>query len=299
MKAFYHPREYSTEESNRLRDDIKDLFENIVTKGSLKEKVAVITAGAPGSGKTTLLEKTLADETKKKGQKIAYICPDSVCLKQQKRTYVADIEKGDKSKEVRKAAYDTWRPGSNGATHLILAHLIRDEYAFYFGSTSSGPATGSSFKFLKDQGYRIRLIHLSAPDDVRWKSIQERDKTFVQTTEQDVQEKGLLLPQRIQDTFLQYADEIEFYYRNGVEERAQPAATWIRNTEKSDKLGTLQIIDNEQYKKIKIIHNTAIEQLKKPDLSWEKTVEASSSIVRVQASDSKDEKKDEFVEKKE
>jgi hypothetical protein len=54
------------------------------------------------------------------------------------------------------------------------------------------------------------LIHVSAPDDVRWGSIQERDKTFVQTTEQDIKEKWLLLPQRINDTFLKYADRLSF-----------------------------------------------------------------------------------------
>ena len=64
------------------------------------------------------------------------------------------------------------------------------------------------FEFLKEQGYRIRIIHVSASDDVRWGSIQERDQSFVQTTEEDVRMKGLMVPQRITDTFLTHADEI-------------------------------------------------------------------------------------------
>lgn len=46
----------------------------------------------------------------------------------------------------------------------------------------------------------------------------------VQTTEQDVREKGLLLSQRINDTFLKYVDEIKFYYRDGVKQDAVLAA---------------------------------------------------------------------------
>ena len=52
---------------------------------------------------------------------------------------------------------------------------------------------------------------MRAPDDVRWACVKQRDKTFAQTTEQDVIEKGLLLPQRINDMFLAYADRIDFY----------------------------------------------------------------------------------------
>lgn len=182
-----------------------------------------------------------------------------------------------------KNAYNKWRPGSNAATHLILGNLIREKCAFYFGTTSSGPATANFFEFLKKQGYKIRLIHVSAPDYVRWDSIKERDKTFVQTTEQDIKEKGLLLPQRINDTYLKYPDEIEFYHRDGVHQDAIFAAKWRRNEEGSKKIGSLQIIDSDRYEKIKAIHNGAVEILKRPELRWESTVEQSSDILPKQS----------------
>lgn len=274
-KAFDYPVVYTTEESEKLQSDIDDLYQSIVATHPAKDNLAIITAGAPGAGKTIKLKQDL-EENKAQGKNYAYVCPDDVCLKGQTRTYVTDLTNTDESKEARQNAYNKWRPGSNAATHLILGNLIREKHSFYFGSTSSGPATGKFFEFLKTQGYTIRVIHVSAPDDVRWASIQERDKTFVQTTEQDVHEKGLLLPQRINDTFLKYADEIAFYYRDAVNQDAVLAARWVKN---EDVTGTLHIIQPEQYEKIKTVHNAAVNILKKPELLWESTVEAQSRIV--------------------
>ena len=276
-KAFDNKEAYTEEESQRLRHDINELFQKILSINPVKAKEAVITAGAPGSGKTVLMRQELA-KAHESGRNFAYLCPDDVCLQNQTRSFQADLLKGDGSREARLAAYNKWRPGSNAATHLILGNLIREQYAFYFGSTSSGPATGKSFEFFKKQRYQIRLIHVTAPDDVRWASIQERDTRFVQTTEDDVRQKGLLLPQRIHDTFLAYADRIDFYYRSGVSEDAQVAATWTRNADPSETLGTLQIVSRPHYEQIKAIHNAATEVLHRPDLRWEATVEKQSTI---------------------
>ncbi len=277
-KAFDNSENYTFEESEKLREDINELYQQIISANPAKENIAIMTAGAPGAGKTTKLRQDL-EINALQGKHYAYICPDDVCLKNQTRTYKAEIESSDSSKLVRQNAYNKWRPGSNAATHLILGNLIREKCAFYFGTTSSGPATGNFFEFLKAQGYLIRLIYVSAPDDVRWGSIQERDKTFVQTTEQDVIEKGLLLPQRINDTFLKHADEIEFYYRDGVKQDAIIAAKWLRNEKNQETLGTLQIIAPDQYERIKTIHNEAAKTLSRPDLFWESTVEKSSQIL--------------------
>ena len=276
-KAFDNKIEYTTDESARLRKDINALNQSILSQNPVNEKIAVMTAGAPGAGKTTLMKRDLADKAAE-GKVYAYICPDDVCLQTMSETYLAEIEKSDKSKDARQAAYNKWRPGSNASTHLILGDLIRQGYGFYFGTTSSGPATGKFFEFLKQQGYHIRLIYISAPDDVRWGSIQERDKTFVQTTEQDVREKGDLLPQRINDTFMKYADEIEFYYRVGVHEKATLTATWLRNPSSAPVLGALQVHNADNYVKIKAIHNAVAEKLKRPDLDWDKSVEKISTV---------------------
>lgn len=277
-KAFDNQEEYTSEELQRLRSDINELYQSILATQSAEKNVAIITAGAPGAGKTVKLKQDL-EILASKGRNYAYICPDDVCLRNQTSTYLADIANSEESMTAKQNAYNKWRPGSNAATHLILGNLIREKCAFYFGSTSSGPATGKFFEFLRTQGYKIRLIHVSAPDDVRWGSIQERDKTFVQTTEQDVKEKGLLLPQRINDTFLKYADEIEFYYRGGVTQDAVLAARWLRNDDVLECAGTLEILEPDQYKQIKSVHNAAIEILEKPELLWEEAVESKSTIL--------------------
>lgn len=272
--AFNNPP-YTQEESKKLQDDINALYQRILLENPVKEKIAIITAGAPGAGKTTKLRQYLADQALE-GKKYAYVCPDDVCLKNQTKTYLADIENGDQSAVARQNAYQKWRPGSNAATHAILGNLIREEYAFAFGTTSTSPFTGKSLEFYKNLGYNIKLIHVSAPDQVRWDSIKERDKTFIQTTEKDVKEKGQLLPQRINDTFLKYADEIEFYCRESVDQDAVLAARWIRKQDDQKPYGTLEIIAPSQYENIKTIHNKAVDALSRPDLRWENTVELSS-----------------------
>ena len=277
-KAFDHADVYTNEESENLRLDINEIYQNILAKKPAHGSLAIITAGAPGAGKTVKLKQDLA-ENAQKGRNYAYICPDDVCLKNQERTYLADIANSDDSKEARYAAYNKWRPGSNAATHLILGNLIREKTSFYFGSTSSGPATGKFFEFLKSQGYAIRVIHVTSSNDVRFASIQERDKTFVQVTENDVKEKGLLLPQRINDTFLKYADEIEFYFRAEVNQDAVFAAKWMRNEDVSEHTGTLHIFEPKHYEQIKSVHNAAVEILKKADLVWEESVESTSKIL--------------------
>lgn len=277
-KAFDNPSVYSDKEAINLRYDIQEIYDSILAEEPVKENIAIITAGAPGAGKTWKMRQIL-EENKAAGKVFAYIDPDDVCLRRQTKTYLSDISATNGSKEERQAAYNKWRPGSNAANHLILGNLIRSKYGFCFGTTSSGPATGSFFDFLKKQGYQIRLIHVTAPEETRWESIKERDKNFVQTTEQDTREKGYLLPQRINDTFLKHADRIEFYYRDEVKQNAQLAAVWVRNSEGSDKLGTLEVVTPALYRKIKVVHNAAVEVLKRPDLDWDTSVEGVSKIL--------------------
>ncbi len=255
---------YTEEEKERVKEDLREIFSRVIAVNPMHQKVAVITAGAPGAGKTTLLHTDL-EANKAKGLNFAYICPDDVALKSQTRTYLQD---GD---------YNKWRCASNAITHIVLANLIDQGMAFYFGTTASSKETWRFFKFLKDRGYEIRLIHITAPDSVRWGSIQERDKTFIQTTEEDVREKGGLLPQRIMDTFLTYADRIDFYYRGGVDQDAQLAAKWERA---AGDMGTLEVVDHFLYSQVKAVHNAAIIKLNRLELIWESTVRQKTILSR-------------------
>ena len=253
-KSFDNPTFYSEEELTALKDDIRDLYQEILSKSPIKEKIAILTAGAPGSGKTTLMKQWL----KREPRPFAYICPDDVALPNQKRTFAV-------SNLPAEEAYNKWRPGSNAVAHLILANLIRDQRAFYFGTTSTGAGTPKFFEFLKKQGYRIVLLHLTAPDEVRWEAV--RNHELLHTTREDVYEKGLLFPQRISDCYLKWADEIHFYYRDKFENDAVDTAFWSRECTE------LQIFNPEDYASIKSIHNTMCDQLNRKNLRWENTVE--------------------------
>lgn len=260
--AFDNKVPYTEEELEALCADINAIYQRILEGNPAKERLAVLTAGGPGSGKTIKMRQDL----KELGKHFGYTDPDDVCLKNMSRTYKTDIAAG----KDWKASYDKWRPGSNAANNLILGNLIRDGYNFYFGTTATSPHTWRFLDFLKKNGYQIRIIHVSAPDPVRWESLKERDKTFIQTTEADTIQKGLMFPERIADTYLKYAEQIDFCWRDGLHEDARLAATWTKES--------LTIHDQEAYEKIKALHNQMLEKLGKPDLAWEKTVENDTPI---------------------
>ena len=285
-KAFDHKESYTATEKTALLRDIENIYNKQTTRKELP--IAVISAGAPGAGKTRLMRQD-QEHLRSSGEiGYSYIDPDDVCLKEMEETYQVELreklaaiehmgftEEADRiaaEKAIRLELYNKWRPGSNAANHIILAHLIKHQFAFYFGTTATSPQTHLFFKFLKDHGYQIRLMHLSATDDVRWASVQERDKTFVQTTEADIREKGDLFPRRISDTYLKYADEIGFYHRAAVDQAAVLGATWVRIDQ--TKNGRLTILNQNAYEQIKTIHNLN----ESDEDSWENTVEGRSEL---------------------
>jgi predicted ABC-type ATPase len=256
--AFGRTVEYTPEEKRALHEDINEIYQECI-KGSVQGSQAIITAGAPGAGKTTKLKSELALDAAA-GRKFAYIDPDDVCLKQMRRTYLADIAAGMSMKD----AYNKWRPASNAANHLILANLIRLKYSFGFGTTASSPFTYKFFEFIQSKGYTFKLLHFSAPDDVRIESIHERDKEFIQTTDADIASKSPMFHARINDYF-KYASEIVFYYRSQASQEAQCAAIWTS----SDK--SIHVASQDLYMKVKALHDSKCQ-----DPTWEKALELAS-----------------------
>ncbi len=290
-KAFDNKTSYSPEKRAALERDIINIFDRQSYRAKLLH--AVISNGAPGCGKTVLMCADL-QKTKDSGELgFSYTDPDDVCLKGMTETYQAELQEALSSlnaqefesqaarmaaeKSVRVELYNRWRPGSNAANHIILAHLIMNQFAFYFGTTATGPQTHLFLKLLKDTGYHLRHLHLTASDEVRWGSVQERDKTFVQTTEVDIREKGKLFPQRIADTYMKYADVIEFYHRAKVDQTAVLGATWVRNGQTEN--GKLTIHNPEAYAQIKTVHDVACEALGRKDILWKDAVEKHSEFV--------------------
>ncbi len=266
---------YTPPEVTALQKDANEIFAKQITQGLTQGREVIITAGAPGAGKTTLLEQ-IKGERELKGDRLGYSDPDAVSLKQMTRTYQAQIQEADGSrsleeqKTIRETAYADWRPASNAVHHLMNAHFMGTGISFCYGTTATGDKTHYGLKALKDQGYKITLIHLTAPDDVRVASIQERDKEFIQTTPADIVEKAKLLPQRIADTYTAFADTIQFYHRDGVHTDAVLSAVWTRGEEGQPP--TISIQNQDAYDAVRTWHNSNLNG--RDELQWEKTVEA-------------------------
>ncbi|MBA3720804.1 MAG: hypothetical protein H0W88_00195 [Parachlamydiaceae bacterium] len=279
-KALDNKVPYTEAEKQKIKDDVAILYQKIISKKLPHEKIAMICAGSPGSGKTVVVNQIL-QEDEARGIIKGYICFDDVAIKALTQTYIQDIiydeeiqpplrttESEERLKEKRLKAYNTWRPASHYTTQIILANLIKHNYPFALGSTSSSPQTWIFFDFLKKRGYSIHLIHVAAPDWVRWESIKLRDTIFVQTTHKDIVQKGELVPQRINDTFLKYASRIDFYYHDQPTKNAVLGAVWTRNDENV----SLTIINTKAYEALKNDHDDWCKRLKRPDLMWDQSV---------------------------
>lgn len=260
--------EYTPAELDALKYDVLAIWNRIKSKELDETKEIILTAGAPGVGKTTVMRGMW-----EKQPGFAYICPDDVCLKEMQSTY-GDMVVKDGSYQGLKNAYNKWRAASNFAHHLITAQLVRENKNFFFGTTASSDKTCFFLEFLKKRGYTIRILHVSAPDQVRFDSIAKRDNVFVQTTDQDVLNKQLMVHERIQDTFLKYASRIDFYFRplteKGPDQEAILAAVWLKQDNGPAKL---DIIDAKAYEQMRKLHDSVCENMKKPELKWENTVD--------------------------
>lgn len=271
--AFDSEVSYTEKERALLQADIEEIYEKIEREQLSPRREAVMTAGAPGAGKTFLLRQHMLRNSKKRN--FAYIDPDDICLKSMKRTYLKDLkdtlisiqrqnffsEEEENLTELaaKQVLYNHWRPGSNAANHLILANLIRQGLPFYFGTTSTSPTVANLFKLLKEENYHIRLLHITASDDTRWQSILKENRTFLHTTAEDIRNKGKFFYQRLQ-TYFEWADTIEFYYRSESDQDAVLAAIWTKTD--------LTIINQTAYNAIQNIHNESCHQLQKEELLW-------------------------------
>lgn len=277
-KAFDHQKSYTQEEKEALKEDIAAIYAHFAQEVNV-EKIAVMTAGAPGAGKTVLMEKHLKQSLEANNH-FAYVDPDAVCLKFMDNTWGQEMQQPcdcsvEGMKRFRKHLYDKWRPGSNAACHTILGHLIKEGKGFYFGTTSSSPMTKHFLQFLKDQEYQIHMLCVFAPDEVRWDSIVERDKIFVQTTQEDVISKSPLVIERVKDTFLDYADQIDFYYRQEVDQDAVLVAKWFKESEKE----FLEVVNLQMYEELKTLYNQIGSQLNNP-ISFEEAVEKRAIMMK-------------------
>lgn len=269
---------YSNEELENLCTDINELYQNILaTKPPRKGGTAIISAGAPGSGKTTKLREELA--WNHKGDRYhAIICPEDICLPNMKRTYKKDLGENTSQAHLKKT-YDKWISGAHAAAHFILAFLIKNNYDFFYGTSLSYPMTANLLKFIKLNGYSIRIIYVVAPNQLCFDSIVERKKPPYDISLEEIKKKAAYCALKIVDTYFQYASEVDFCCRENARSKTIVGAVWKTKKDYDDNMNRLYIFNTFAYEKIKELHNSAISKYESVELMWENSIEIISTVV--------------------
>ncbi|MCH9626014.1 MAG: hypothetical protein S4CHLAM123_12030 [Chlamydiales bacterium] len=236
-----HLEDYSEEEIGLIEKDLKVV--RSVCFGEAQDagnRFYLATAGGPGARKTTILERFIS--THPEYQEGVYLDPDPRTLKFMVHTYyarslnplmIADTGVYD---EVIRNAYDKWRAGSN----YIVLNLLEEAFAagrsVVYGTTSTGAHIPHFFSRLKKEGYQIILLLCSCPDEVRYESVDYRNKVvrFYQSSPEDAVSKGVLFPQRM-GAYFDYGDQIYIYWSESLLDPERLAAIWQK--------GELEIID--------------------------------------------------------
>ncbi len=231
---------YSQEDLERIVDDFFDL-QDAHFANPKSERSYVVTAGAPGSGKTTYLEKLLASGSYRG---FVYIDPDRTCLLKMTRTYLADVESGQKSS---KEAYEYWRDASNFAANALLAIALQREYAIVHGSTSTSPHIKKVLDTVHSvYHYTTKMHHINCDEAVRIDSYNQRNaQGAYQCTIEDFRDKVGMFYQRLPDYL--HTAHIDFIYRD---ERAVKKVAEKREF-------CLRILDKNLCQKIQNAHDAA------------------------------------------
>ena len=223
---------YSEEEQNLLDADF-EYIRQLVFRGKRtpqdRKPIYLATAGGPGARKSTILESYIYN--KAEFANTVYVDPDQRALKFMGNTFYDQslnnfkISQSKDYPSAQKAAYDYWRAGSNYIANALLNEAVAGGYDIAHGTTLTGPHSGALLKKLKDAGYQIVLVLCGAEDELRMDSVRHRNEVqgFYQTDPEDVKEKALLFPQRLEDYFA-HADELWIHWSEQLNSPLEPSA---------------------------------------------------------------------------
>jgi predicted ABC-type ATPase len=219
-----------------------------------KNKIYLATAGAPCAGKSTVLEQMMHFDGRYR--KLVKVDPDRWAMLFMLYTYVnymmspRMIASAKNYQDAQIKAYDVCRPASNIISLEIMNDAIENGYSVAHGTTLTSPHIAGLLQSLKNQGYEVHLLVCMASDETRASAANHRctAQGYYQSTPEDVREKGILLPQRMQ-TYFEYADELGFFWRKGANENATLAAQ-IKGQK-------FEIVDHEAYQALVNYHDTS------------------------------------------
>lgn len=245
---------YSSEEMRQIQIDLKNIHE-MLTFGHKTHKQYIATAGGPGASKTTILETYLREDSENISH-FVYVDPDQRGLKYMINTYLSDlsnyhISQNPSLQVLLKGAYGKWRGASNFIANSILNDAFSKSLSIAHGSTSTAPTMDSFYRSLKDKDYEITLLLCVSPDSNRIKAAKHRADTqsFVQSTEEDVIQKGKLFFERF-PVYFKWADKIEFFWVDNFTTAPKKAAIYRRGK-------GLRILNPQDFARIKAIYQDA------------------------------------------
>lgn len=242
---------HTVDQQARAIQDIESIFQNFLTSNYIKAMEATLVIGPKGSGKTWF--STYEVESKAAwGSNLVYLSSDYLCHNAFKNTFLKDKEK--QSHE----ALLFWKPLGDLIVKFLQKEALMNKCSIVVEADPTDPSLELMLRTVKAYCYSIKVIHLTAPEDIRRKCL---DEPLSKEEDEKFYEGAQLFSSNTTSSYLEAADEVEFYLRNRLDTKPMLAATWVKSKSSKPVKGTLHVFDESLLNGISRVHDLSLRYL--------------------------------------
>jgi hypothetical protein len=226
--------------------DIENIFHAFTIADFVKNKEATVVVGPKGSGKTWFAQYEV-ERRACWGSLHAFLSSE----------YIHQVaSRYDREKPID-VSYREWIPLGDLILKFLQQAAIETGCSIVAEKDATDPSLPILLQALKEQEYAIKIIHLTAPEDIRFKAFE---KALTAEENQQFYEGAELFASKLSQGYLSTADEVEFYLRNRLDAKPEIAGCWIK-TASHPLHGDLKVFDVSKMASIARVQNLALKYL--------------------------------------
>ena len=240
---------HTADQQQNAIKDIQAIFDNFLAADFSKAMEATLVIGPKGAGKT--LFSTYAQEKHASwGSRHVYLSSDHLCQHLLKNTCLNEPCKQPLE------AWRVWKPLADHITQFLQKEALAHRCSILAEADPTDPFLSLLLKALKEHSYAVKIILLTAPEDIRRKSFKEP----LSAREDDrFYEQAQAFSLHTTSLYLEAADEVEFYLRNRLDTKPSLAATWVKSDFRLQSQGSLYVFDESLFEATCRVHDLTLQ----------------------------------------